>query len=33
MLLKRHFALPQMPDKPDIDDLIYGQETPAQSEK
>lgn len=29
----RHFIRPQYPDRPDIDDLIFGDEIIAQSEK
>lgn len=34
-MLKQHYSLPQKPDTPDIDDLIYGgqDEKQTQSEK
>ncbi len=29
----RHLRIPQKPDRPDIDDLIFGEEHETQSEK
>ena len=29
----RHLHIPQKPDRPDIDDLIFGEEHETQSEK